>query len=59
VCSSDLAYKYNGIAPHSTPAIVADRALREAIGPSAYAAYRAGQADYYRDLIRKAREARV
>jgi hypothetical protein len=49
---------YNGIAPHSTPAIAADRALREAIGPSAYAAYRAGQADYYRDLIRKAREAR-
>ena len=53
------AYKYNGIAPHTTAAIRGDRALREAMGPSAYAAYRAGQADYYRDLIRKAREARA
>jgi hypothetical protein len=53
------AHAYNGIAPYSTPAMDADRALREALGPSAYAAYRAGQADYYRDLIRKARDARA
>jgi hypothetical protein len=53
------AHAYKGIDPSSTRAIAADRALREAIGPSAYAAYREGQTDYYRDLIRKAREARA
>ena len=53
------AHAYKGIAPSSTAAMRGDRALREAMGPSAYVAYRAGQADYYRDLIRKAREARA
>ena len=52
------AYRYNGIAPHTTAAMRGDRALREDMGPSAYTAYRAEQADYYRDLIRKARDAR-
>ena len=49
------ATKYQGIAPRQTTAQRAERALRNAIGDDAYAAYRAEREAQYRDLIRKAR----
>lgn len=47
------ATKYQGIAPHQTPAQREDRALRAMLGPDAYAAYRAEREAQYRDLIRQ------
>ena len=53
------ATKYQGIAPRQTPAMRAERALRNAIGDDAYAAYRVERESYYRDLIQKARANRA
>ena len=47
------AWKYRGIAPRQTPAMRAERALRNAIGDDAYAAYRVEREAQYRDLIRQ------
>ena len=49
------ASPYKGYAPRQTTAQRAERALRNAIGDDAYAAYRAEREAQYRDLIRKAR----
>ena len=47
------ATKYQGIAPRQTPAQRAERALRNAIGADAYAAYRVEREAQYRDLVRQ------
>ena len=52
------ATKYQGIPPRQTAAQRADRSMRNALGPDAYAAHREERAAYYRDLIRKVRESK-
>lgn len=52
------ASTYKGFAPYSTPAMRADRAMRNALGDAAYSDHRAEREAFYRDLIRKVRESK-